>query len=406
MLIAFVTDELPRPGAAGHLALNHAIITWAQSEGHEVRVLLVGSRLPAPVVQYGIAPVVGRHIAALGPYLVPRQVRPAVGLMLRYGLNILPQPIVSKLKKRRNAGADAVLGSFTTVADAAWCAAYLRHWRADAMLVDTIFRTPVINALQPHEFKTILVAHDVFFRRHLALSTAGYRVAPAALSAATEAGFWRLADHVAAIQPEEAALMGQSGARVFLLPMPAVPVPRPAGTERLANRLVFTGSASLPNLDGLRWFLAEIWPLLAGQGIALDIAGDAGPALGALPEGVTALGRVKNLAPLLHSASLAIAPLRAGSGLKIKMLDYARHGLTTIATSCSLEGFAADDHAVFIRADTAAEFAATIRQALLTPIADEPALAYVTRHYGLEPSFVGLRNALHGSGNLAATVPD
>ena len=53
MRFAFVTDELPRPGTAGHLALNFAIIEWLRGLGHEVEVVLVGRRLPRPVERYG-----------------------------------------------------------------------------------------------------------------------------------------------------------------------------------------------------------------------------------------------------------------------------------------------------------------------------------------------------------------
>jgi hypothetical protein len=148
----------------------------------------------------------------------------------------------------------------------------------------------------------------------------------------------------------------------------------------------------------MRWFLSDIWPLLPA-GITLDIIGDSGLALGPVPSGVTIHGRVKNLAPLLHQASLAISPLRAGSGLNIKLLDYASHGLTTIATPCSSEGFP-PDAAPFITADTADTFAAAIQHALNAPRPDQPALAYITKHYGWDSSFAGLHAALHCHKNI------
>ncbi len=60
-----LTDELPRSGAAGHLALNHAIVSWPQRLGHHLTILLVGARL-ATAVRYGIAPVAGPQVAAWG----------------------------------------------------------------------------------------------------------------------------------------------------------------------------------------------------------------------------------------------------------------------------------------------------------------------------------------------------
>jgi hypothetical protein len=96
----------------------------------------------------------------------------------------------------------------------------------------------------------------------------------------------------------------------------------------------------------------------------------------------------------LHRAALAIAPLRVGSGLKIKLLDYARHGLFTVATLPSLEGFAPDPLAPFIPAATAEAFAEAILQQLAVPPCPDVALAYITRHYGIAASFESLAQAL------------
>ncbi len=178
--------------------------------------------------------------------------------------------------------------------------------------------------------------------------------------------------------------------------MPALPCPRPAGVARQPDRLVFMGSAALPNVDGLRWFLAEIWPALRRwrPQVTLDLIGDCGTALPRLPAGVNRLGRMANFAPALHRAALAISPLRVGSGLKIKLLDYARHGLTTVATPTSLAGFAADPAAPFIAAADATGFALAVMRQLETGHADQPALDYVIRHYGTAASFAGLGQLL------------
>ena len=168
--------------------------------------------------------------------------------------------------------------------------------------------------------------------------------------------------------------------------MPATGCPPPPATLRLPRRLVFVGSASLPNLDGLRWLFTEVWPLLRGHGVTLDLIGDCGAAFPALPDGVARLGRSTNLAPLLHRASLAIAPLRIGSGLKIKLLDYARHGLFTVATPASLEGFATAPDAPFIEARGPDAFARAILRQLAVLPPWQNALAYIARQYSAATS--------------------
>ncbi|GLR67215.1 hypothetical protein GCM10010909_18960 [Acidocella aquatica] len=395
MRVAFITDELPRPGTAGHLALNFAIIEWLQGLGHEVEILLVGHRLPRPVEGYALAPVAGPHVRGFGGYVVAVSPRVIVRSVARALLRRLPATLAAKIRAARH-GADAVLGSFTSAADAAWCARHAARSRPDVLLLDTIFRAPVLAAPGLSGLNSVLITHDLFHRRHRALRSAGYRVQPAQLSREEETALAGRARHIAAIQPDEAKIFADMcpARDIFLLPMPASPAPAPPGIEKLPRRLVFIGSASLPNLDGLRWFFTEVWPRLRGQGITLDLIGDCGPALRGLPEGVTRLGRVDDISPLLHRASLAIAPLRVGSGLKIKLLDYARHGLFTIATPASLNGFAPDAASPFIEAKAADHFARAIVKQLSAPPPPGAALAYISRHYGTGPSFAGLARAL------------
>jgi succinoglycan biosynthesis protein ExoO len=404
-VIAFVTDELPRPGSAGHLALNHAIISWARTEGFAPTILLTGARLTWPVERYEAAPVLGPHVRQFGPYLAVTSPLRILRLLTRGLLGRLPGWLTGRLRRARHK-ADAVLGSFPSPADMHWCARAVERLEPDAVLIDTIFRAPLLAEPELAGRNSIIIAHDVFHRRAQALAAAGYEVQPQPLTRTREATLLARAKSIAAIQPEEAEMIRAMcpACNIFITPMPAVPCQRPTHIKRIPGRLVFVGSDSLPNLDGMRWFFAEIWPLLAGHGITLDIVGDCGPALRRLPPGVKIWGRVPNLAPILHRASLAIAPLRAGSGLKIKLLDYARHGLYTVATPPSLAGFELDPEAPFIAAGSAGMFAQAVLRNVANPPVQGEAIAYCTQHYGVAASFAGLRAALERP--LAETTPE
>jgi len=394
-VIVFVTDELPRPGSAGHLAFNHAIIVWLRAQGYRVEILLTGQRLAWPVERYEIAQVSGPHVVQLGAHLVTPSPVIATRILLRALLRKLPSTMAARLRKARY-NADAVLGTFPTVPDLRWCARAIARLKPQAVLIDTVFRAPLLAEPELAEINAIVVAHDVFYRRAQVLSAAGYHVKPETLTRAREALLLGRARAIAAIQPDEAEILAAMcpAQTVFTASMPALPCPPPTGQLRLPGRLVFVGSASLPNLDGLRWFFAEIWPLLPAGSASLDLIGDCGLALQRLPQGVTVHGRLADLAPLLHRAALAISPLRAGSGLKIKLLDYARHGLVTVATPSSIQGFPADPDAPFVVTDGAPAFAAAILRLAAKPPAPDSALAYATRHYGTTTAFAGLADAM------------
>jgi hypothetical protein len=394
MRYVFLTDELPRPGVAGHLAANHAIISWLQGLGHQVTVLLLGTRLAWPVERYGIAPVAGPQIVARAGHVLPRSPRALAAILLRAAVRGLP-PLAARWVRRRRHQADAVLGRFCSAAEADWATRYIASEKPDAVLVDTLFRAAPLAAPALHGVNSVIITHDVFHRRHRALVDAGYRVQPRHLSCADEIAALSGARCIAAIQHDEAALLRKlcPTQHVLAAPMAALPCPPPEGRQRQPRRLVFIGSANLPNLDGLRWFFAEIWPHLGGN-ISLDLIGDCGAALRAVPPGVIRHGRVQDLRTRLHDASLAISPLLVGSGLKVKLLDYAKHGLVTVATPSSLEGFAPDEAAPFVAAASPEEFAAAILRQLAAPARPERALDYVTRHYSPEASFGALRVAL------------
>ncbi|HET9146634.1 MAG TPA: glycosyltransferase family 4 protein [Acetobacteraceae bacterium] len=371
--------------------MNWALIAHLTGRGHEVDILLTRPRLPRPLTRLpGNVGVSGPRLWRAGSWVMAAEPRAALAGLARA---ILPSRAIRDMR-RASGGADAVLGAFPTAAQAAWCGERIAASRPDAILIDTIFRAPVLDHPGLAGIPSALIAHDVFHRRHAALRLAGYRVEPPVLTRQDEAELLGKANALVAIQEAEAELLRDlcPGLPVISAPMPAIPCPRPEPVERDKRRLVFVGSDSLPNLDGLNWFLAEIWPLLAlhRSGITLDLVGDSGMVLGGLPEGVHRLGRQPDLAEPLHQAALAIAPLRVGSGLKIKLLDYARHGLWTVATPPSLEGFAPDPAAPFIRGEGAVDFAEAILAALDDPPGEAAALDYITRHYGPDTVFAPL----------------
>jgi hypothetical protein len=380
--------------------MNHAVISWLQGSGHEVILLLVRPRLPALLQRYDSAPVVGRGITPLGKFLIVRDLRAILQILAQKFPNRARAYLQKRFRAAQYGQAETVLGAFASAEQSAWCARQMPKIAPDALLVDTIFRAPVLREPRLAAFRSVIIAHDLFHLRHRALREAGYRVYPPELTQAAEAAWLRLGDAIAAIQPAEAAAIRAMcpDRPVCIAPMPALPCPRPPAISRIPGRLVFVGSATLPNLDGLRWLFAEIWPLLRAENpdVTLDLAGDCGDAFPSLPPGVNRLGRVAALAPVLHRAGLAISPLRVGSGLKIKILDYARHGLFTVATPESLAGFAEDEKAPFIAASGASAFAQAVAAAIAAgnPDHERQALDYVTAHYDVKSSFAGLAELL------------
>lgn len=131
--------------------------------------------------------------------------------------------------------------------------------------------------------------------------------------------------------------------------------------EGNALQLGFIGSLDwLPNQEGLQWFLQKVWPLVHGRfpQLQLDIAGRNAPAdfLRKKIPGVKFLGEVPNATDFVAQHGLSLAPLRSGSGLKVKVLEAMALGRTVLGTSIALEGIPAQDGRHFLLANTPEDF--------------------------------------------------
>jgi glycosyltransferase involved in cell wall biosynthesis len=142
---------------------------------------------------------------------------------------------------------------------------------------------------------------------------------------------------------------------------------------RAAGTVIFTGTMSyFPNSDAAAWFASEIWPLVraAIPAAVLRIVGRAPtPAvkqLARLP-GVTVTGAVPNVAPELAGATVAVAPVRLGSGMLTKVLEAMAVGTPVVATSKAFEGLPDDLHRFLHRADSPELFANEVVRILQDP---------------------------------------
>ncbi len=157
------------------------------------------------------------------------------------------------------------------------------------------------------------------------------------------------------------------------------------------NALVFTGKMDYrPNVDAVFWFAEEVLPLLQRQipDVKFVIVGQKPHArLEQLRDNphIEITGWVKDVQPYLRGASLYVAPLRMGSGTRLKILEALATGKAVVATRIAASGMRADADQVMRIADEPSAMAASIVQLLEQP-AERAALGlaaqgYVQQHY-------------------------
>jgi glycosyltransferase involved in cell wall biosynthesis len=144
---------------------------------------------------------------------------------------------------------------------------------------------------------------------------------------------------------------------------------RPAVRQtRDPHRILFVGTLDyFPNEDAVTYFVRDILPLIrvAEPSAYLRIVGvGGGDAMAALANeaGVQLVGAVPELGPEYEVASMAVVPLRAGSGTRIKILEAFAYGVPVVSTPLGAAGLAVKDGEELLLADSPTEFAAACLQ--------------------------------------------
>ncbi len=150
----------------------------------------------------------------------------------------------------------------------------------------------------------------------------------------------------------------------------AVPLPEAPERRDDGGTLLFVGSFGYaPNVDAAGWMVREIWPIVrerAGRGVKLVLVGrDSGRVtdLGTEPD-VELRGEVEDIAQAYATATLFVAPLRAGAGTRLKLLEATAHRVPIVTTSLGARGLAFAPGRDMLVADDPEAFADAIVGAL------------------------------------------
>ncbi len=155
-----------------------------------------------------------------------------------------------------------------------------------------------------------------------------------------------------------------------------------AGDEPPAHDVLFVGSfGHSPNRDAIEWLLAEIWPRLRRlrPKVRLAIVGAHPPAEVTARhgrDGIEVFGTVADTAAFYRGARVLLAPIRAGSGTRLKLLEAFASALPVVGTKLAAEGLAVRDGEHLLAAETAEDLARATARVLAEPdLARDLALA-------------------------------
>jgi glycosyltransferase involved in cell wall biosynthesis len=175
-------------------------------------------------------------------------------------------------------------------------------------------------------------------------------------------------DAVLAVTPEDRDALAAAGGSTNIAVVPisvdteaVAPLHRQPG----ANHIVHVGTMYWPpNIDAVRWFARHVFPRVraARPDVVFDVIGALPPrqvhALGTAGRAINVTGYVDDPTTYLERAALTVVPLRAGSGMRVKILHSLAHGVPIVSTSLGCSGIAVESGRHLLVADTAEEFAA------------------------------------------------
>lgn len=128
-----------------------------------------------------------------------------------------------------------------------------------------------------------------------------------------------------------------------------------------------------PNIDGILWFSREIYPHIRAKHphIIFDVVGARPPQeivdLGGNGSGINVTGYVTDPTPYRQQAGVMVVPLRAGGGMRVKILEALAQGLPIVSTTLGCEGIAVTHGQNILIADTPHEFATAVLHLLDNP---------------------------------------
>lgn len=357
---------------------------------HLVRVVLFYPWLPAPLAGHGSATLLGALLSELQRkaeiHLVCGRTRHEAPLEASVraavaSVRIVERPVVPELRGMARLGETAATLVKTSFQGLPLFAA--KQWRRSLrQALSEVVRDKrpdvlhlEIGAVAPYAalfpgLPTVLVDHEV-------LET------PVQRTFATR-HYARCSAVMALCHHDAEVLADLLGREVVVRPV-TLPEREPLARRAVPGRLFFIGSARhAPNHEALRFLVSEVWPVLGRAGLAsmpeLHVIGARAEEYGLQPgAGLVFRGRVPDLMAAMSEATLVLAPVNEGGGVRIKNCEAVQAGSPLLTTPLGMRGL--EEFAPCVNIAPRRQFADALLKLLREPAACEARALEGARHW-------------------------
>jgi len=233
--------------------------------------------------------------------------------------------------------------------------------KPEIVLVEYVYVSKILDLFGTDVLK-ILDTHDVFGERAQLYFQRNKQPSWFYTSENEEKKGVDRADIILAIQSNEAEYFNRiSNKKVLLVGHLAKMAEFSEPQLILPPRILFVGSSNPSNIDGLTWFLDNVFKILREKisEIEFDVVGNVGDFIKNTPV-FNLHGIVKELASFYKNAWVVINPLQFGTGLKIKSIEALAMKRPLVTTPNGATGVEDWAGRAFLCANTPEEFAAAI----------------------------------------------
>jgi polysaccharide biosynthesis protein PslH len=157
-------------------------------------------------------------------------------------------------------------------------------------------------------------------------------------------------------------------------PIPVIPIAvdtrqiQPVSRAENSMNILTMGTLYYPpNADGIRWFIQQVFPLVRQKlpAVKLTVIGKNPPKdfqkLAAdETSGIVTTGFVPDLDPYFAKSAVSVVPVRAGGGMRVRILEMFARAAPVVTTTVGLEGIDACPGEDVLVADSAEDFARSV----------------------------------------------
>ena len=356
MKILLLCNKPPYPASEGGPMAMSSIITGLLDTGHQVKILAVNNE------KYGVTEAD-----------IPEEYKKKTGIeLIDVDLRVRPLMAFLNLFTRKSYHVERFISKDFKNR----LSELLEKEHFDVVQLEMLYMAPYVDTIREHSKAMIVLrAHNVehkiweriaketkFFLKRLYINHLANTLKDYELSAL------ETVDGVAAITRKDAAFFRKYCSK------PVIDIPYGVYPEEFTPKYEIEGKPKfyhigsmnwMPNEEGIRWFIEEVLPKTVEKvpDFVYHLAGRN------MPEWLTTLknphvnvvGEVPDAKEFVSNHDVAIVPLLAGSGIRIKIIESMAMGKTVITTRVGAEGILYDEEVNLIIAENIAKMVEAIR---------------------------------------------